>query len=43
MEKQRIMVVEDDPNILELVRHSLAREGYQAICFDTGEKLLLAA
>ena len=43
MEKQRIMVVEDDPNILELVRHSLAREGYRAICFDTGEKLLLAA
>ena len=43
MEKQRIMVVEDDPNILELVRHSLAREGYRAICFDTGEKLLPAA
>ena len=43
MNKRRIMVVEDDENILELIRHTLLREGYDAICFTTGEKLLLAA
>ncbi|MBN1835454.1 MAG: response regulator [Spirochaetales bacterium] len=37
------MVVEDDENILELIRHTLRRGGYDAACFDTGEKLLLAA
>ncbi|MBN1838020.1 MAG: response regulator [Spirochaetales bacterium] len=43
MNKRRIMVVEDDENILELIRHTLLREGYQAICYSSGEKLLLSA
>ena len=43
MKKLRIMVVEDDESILELVRHHLLKEGLEAICFTSGEKLLLAA
>jgi len=43
MKKLRIMVVEDDPNILELIRYSLLKAGYEALCFTTGEKVLLAA
>jgi two-component system alkaline phosphatase synthesis response regulator PhoP len=38
MPKEKIMVVDDEEDILELVRHHLAREGYQVICAATGEK-----
>jgi len=38
MPKEKILVVDDEEDILELVRHNLAREGYPVICAATGEK-----
>jgi two-component system phosphate regulon response regulator PhoB len=38
MPKEKILVVDDEEDILELVRHNLAREGYQVVCVATGEK-----
>lgn len=43
MKKQTILVVDDEEDILELVRHSLARDGYQILCADSGEKALQEA
>ena len=40
MKKERILVVDDEEDILELVRFNLAREGYQVICTTSGEKTL---
>jgi len=40
MPKEKILVVDDEEDILELVRHHLAREGYQIICAATGESAL---
>lgn len=42
MEKQRILVVEDDPNVCELVSLYLNREGYQVHCVSNGEEALRA-
>ena len=38
MPKERILVVDDEKDILELVRFNLSKEGYQAICAETGER-----
>ena len=38
MPKEKILVVDDEEDILELVRHNLSREGYQVVCAATGEK-----
>ena len=38
MPKERILVVDDEEDILELVRFNLSKEGYQAICAETGER-----
>lgn len=38
MPKERILVVDDEEDILELVRFNLSKEGYQTICADTGER-----
>ncbi len=38
MAKQRILIVEDEEDILELVRYNLAREGYTVISESSGEK-----
>ena len=43
MPKERILVVEDEEDILELVRYNLARENYQVICSASGEKALKIA
>jgi two-component system phosphate regulon response regulator PhoB len=43
MAKETILVVDDEEDILELVRHHLRREGYEVQCADTGEKALTAA
>jgi two-component system phosphate regulon response regulator PhoB len=43
MAKERILVVEDDEDILELVRYNLAREGYEVHGLTTGEKALWRA
>ena len=40
MPREKILVVDDEEDILELVRHNLAREGYQVICAATGEKAI---
>ena len=37
MTKERILVVDDEEDILELVRFNLAREGYSIICTTSGE------
>ena len=43
MPKERILVVEDEEDILELVRYNLSREGYQVDCVTSGEKALKIA
>ena len=40
MPKERILVVEDEKDILELVRYNLARENYQVFCAASGEEAL---
>ena len=34
---QRILVVDDEDDLLELVRFNLVREGYAVICVTSGE------
>ncbi|MGD9033853.1 MAG: response regulator [Desulfobacteraceae bacterium] len=43
MAKGRILVVDDEEDILELVRFNLAREGYPVICTASGEETLKIA
>lgn len=38
--KERILIVDDEEDILELVRYNLKREGYQTVCAVTGEQAL---
>jgi len=42
MKKEKILVVDDEEDILELVRYNLDREGYQVICAISGEDALKA-
>ncbi len=37
MAKERILVVDDEEDLLELVRYNLTREGYRVACVSTGE------
>jgi len=43
MAKESILVVDDEEDILELVRFNLAREGYPVICTTSGEETLKIA
>jgi len=43
MAKAHILVVEDEEDILELVRYNLAREGYEVFCATSGEDGLKTA
>ncbi len=43
MAKEYILVVEDEEDILEIVRFNLAKEGYRVVCVTTGEDGLAAA
>ena len=43
MFKERILVVEDEEDILELLRYNLFREGYQVFCTTSGEKAIKTA
>ena len=43
MAKERILAVDDEEDILELVRFNLAREGYPVICAISGEETLKMA
>jgi len=40
MKKETILVVDDEEDILELVRYNLQREGYQVVVAVSGEKAL---
>ena len=40
MSKEKILVVDDEEDILELVRYNLAREGYWVSCATSGEEAL---
>jgi two-component system, OmpR family, alkaline phosphatase synthesis response regulator PhoP len=41
--KAKILVVDDEPDIVELVRLNLAREGYEILACPTGEQALSVA
>jgi two-component system phosphate regulon response regulator PhoB len=43
MAEKRILVVDDEEDILELVSYNLMREGYRVRCVETGEKAITAA
>lgn len=43
MSKEKILVVDDEEDILELVRYNLVREGYTVACAESGEAALKAA
>lgn len=43
MARESILVVDDEEDILELVRHNLSREGYVVTCAVTGEDALARA
>lgn len=40
MSKDKILVVDDEEDILELVKYNLEREGFQVRCSESGEKAL---
>ena len=40
MPKEKILVVDDEEDILELVKYNLEREGFQIRCAESGEKAL---
>lgn len=40
MAKERILVVDDEEDILELIRYNLVKEGFDVICAENGEKCL---
>ena len=42
MAKERILVVEDDDDILQLFKYNLAKEGYTATVVASGEEALKA-
>ena len=43
MPKEKILVVDDEEDILELVRYNLAKEGYRVSCVTSGEQALKEA
>ena len=43
MKKEKILVVDDEEDILELVRYNLVREGYPVVCAASGEAALKSA
>jgi len=43
MAKEKILIVDDEENILELIRYNLGKEGYQTECFTTGEEAVKKA
>lgn len=42
MPKEKILVVDDEEDILELVKYNLEREGYSVSCVESGEDCLTA-
>jgi DNA-binding response OmpR family regulator len=43
MEKRRILVIEDDPDILEILEYNLAHDGFEVGCAANGERGLQEA
>lgn len=43
MESRRILVIEDDPDILEILEYNLANEGFEVVCAIDGERGLREA
>ncbi|MEI6726643.1 MAG: response regulator, partial [Actinomycetes bacterium] len=43
MTKESVLVVDDERDILELVKYNLDKEGYQVTIVETGEDALAAA
>ncbi|MCX5866111.1 MAG: response regulator, partial [Proteobacteria bacterium] len=43
MAREKILIVDDEENILELIRYNLGKEGYQTECFTTGEEAVKKA
>lgn len=43
MAKEKILVIDDEEDILELVRYNLAKEGYHVFCVPSGELALKKA
>ena len=43
MAKETILIVDDEEDVLELVRYNLAKEGYAVIAAETGERALTQA
>ena len=43
MEKERILVVDDEEDILSLVEYNLVKSGYDVACVETGEDALKTA
>jgi len=43
MSKESILIVDDEEDVLELVRYNLAKNGYQAETAGTGEEALIKA
>ncbi|MGE3540039.1 MAG: response regulator [Candidatus Tectimicrobiota bacterium] len=41
MARERILVVDDEPDILELVHYNLTKEQYTVVCVESGEEALL--
>jgi two-component system alkaline phosphatase synthesis response regulator PhoP len=42
MAKEKILVIDDEEDILELLKYNLSREGYQVSCAASGEETLRA-
>jgi DNA-binding response OmpR family regulator len=38
MDKKTILIIEDDPDIQELLKYNLERDGFEVLLTDTGEK-----
>jgi len=43
MAAERILIVDDEEDILELLRYNISKEGYDVICADNGGKCLASA
>jgi|SRR5690554_401606 len=43
MKKEKILLVDDDPDILEIVSYNLKKEGYEIVMADNGEKAIKVA
>jgi len=43
MSNEKVLIVDDEEDILELVKYNFDREGYQALCAETGEEALILA